>query len=306
MSSNVASFGGAVAAGGDSIVIATNCTMILNTAYYEGGAVLADEGSTVTAKSCAMSSNSAVWGGAVSVRGNSSLPAAGCATTLDKCVLTLNTAWSGAALLVHRGGIAYLVNSLFQFNVGNDTDDGVGIMNLHGQVQCDPTIGCLPVCTVCQDEEAPTTMPTYGTIRTQTQESDGSAAPTFALVALSTLCFMIIALWLIWRCVGRPLWRRNFGRDANRPRGEGNEGVEVNLLRLPLLQIGDATAEHNSANEDALTTARSPNAEQLSHTGNRVPLPWSAIGSSPAPIFVINREMRIVSWSQGGWVVVIL
>ena len=57
------------------------------------------------------------------------------------------------------------------------------------------------------------------------------------------------------------------------------------------VRINDAAAERSSANEDDPTTTRCPHGnEERAHAGNRVPLPWSAIGSSPALRFAIDRE----------------
>jgi hypothetical protein len=282
------------------------------------------DASTFTAINCAMASNSASWGGAVFVGTNASISATA-TTTLAHCVLSSNAASvDGAALFVQRSGIATLVNSVFQSNPENDPDDGVGIVNKKGQIQCDVTIGCLPVCTACRDEEVPslpptwppteqvTATPTNATTTSRARERDGwAASPTFVVSALSAMClFVCIA-------IAEPLWRFKRGQNADRIEDEHSEGVEVNVLHAPLLE----STEHSGANEDAPTTTCSPNQIERAHTGNRVPLlpwsttesshtgdrvpllPWSTIESSPAPIFAIDREMRIASWSQGSIVV---
>ena len=71
------------------------------------------------------------------------------------------------------------------------------------------------------------------------------------------------------------------------------------------VDIDDMTAEHHRTNEDAPAMAGSRNErEALSHIGNRVPLPWRAIGPSPASTFAIDCDMRIVSWARAFCVVV--
>jgi hypothetical protein len=213
------------------------------------------------------------------------------------------------------------VNSVFASNVENNTDGtSVGITNLNGQVQCDVIVGCLPVCTVCQDEEAPSLPPTRSPTATptttrRTRVSDSwPAASIYAGVALSTLCLLASSAIAVTQ-----LWHSKCDRNTDQPGGEDSQGLEVGLLRSPLtdeaeprttepdiedaaaVDIEDAAAEHSSASEGATTTTRSPNEnEERAHTGNRLPLlPWSFIGSSLAPIFAIDRNMRIVSWSQG-------
>ena len=373
MTSNFARFGGAVYAHIDSAVATTNCAMASNAAEVGGGAIYADDGCTVTATSCTMTSNSAdVGGGAVLADVSSTVVAIDCKMTSNSASrggavavggnglraarmtivdseLTSNSAsWSGASLIVFNGGTADLVNSVFQANYaphatppgvsnsGEDMDDGVGILNLHGQARCDATIGCLPVCTVCRDEEVPTQLPSQPaatpaptqppTVQTTTtpaptqpptvhttapppdllRETDGWLASSFAIVVLfSTLC--LFASFVI---VMRRLWRFKLGRDAD----DDGIGVEVSLLPSPLADIDNielvrtitavnvdsgAAAKHSSANEDSPAATGSPNeTEAVSHTGNRVPLPWSSIESSPAR-FAIDCEMRIVSWSRG-------
>ena len=318
MTSNRAMIGGAVSAEDDAVVTVTSCVISSNSAGW-GGAFLTDYSATVAAMHCTMTSNSARWGGAVVAGWNrSSLTPA--TTTLTNCVLASNTAFGGgAALLVLKDGIADLINSVFQSNVGNDGDDGVGVVNLNGQLQCDVAIGCLPVCTVCRDEEVPSLPPTRPPViqvtatptdatMSHTVESGGlTTAQTFVISALCAFFFLACLTIAEQPC--------------RLPEGEESAGVEANLLQSPLMDrdrleqsrtntavnIDGIATEHSSANKNPPTASRSPNqnekevelAETRSETRNRVPLPWSAIESSPAPIFVIDGEMRITSWSQG-------
>ena len=59
MTSNSASWGGAVYAQADSTVTATDCTMTSNSAQW-GGVYYTKDYSTVTATDCTMTSNSAI------------------------------------------------------------------------------------------------------------------------------------------------------------------------------------------------------------------------------------------------------
>ena len=102
-----------------------------------------------------------------------------------------------------------------------------------------------------------------------------------------------------------------FGRGQSR--GEDSVVIEVRPLRLPLMENpeqpsgttavridGNATEQHGSANNN--TTMTPSLDEDNEQPENLASLPWSAIGSSPSPIFVIDREMRIKSWSPGACV----
>ena len=127
--------------------------------------------------------------------GNTSLATA--TMVLANCMLISNTASSsGAALIVFQGGIADLVSLVFQVNVGEYADDGVGIVNVNGQVQCDVTVGCLLVCTVCQAEEVPSLPPARPpTVRGMTIVFSLVKWP-FSLVTFLVYDCHIPSLWL--------------------------------------------------------------------------------------------------------------
>ena len=55
----------------------------------------------------------------------------------------------------------------------------------------------------------------------------------------------------------------------------------------------DATEQRGSANGNVTTEISDEQSE------NQASLPWSAFQSSLAPMFAIDCEMRIVSWSPG-------
>ena len=199
--------------------------------------------------------------------------------------------------------------------------DSVGIVNLHGKVECDAN-GCLPVCTMCRDKEAPSLPPTptaavARTTNIRKRETAGSAVSVFTAVGLFVVCLFgsLSSAVVMRQC-------RNFKCGRDQPEDEEHEGVEVRSLRSPLmgsLERPDATEQRgSSANDDATATTLneprnqakkelccvSDDAGTASRNRNEtrlVSLRWSAVGSSPAPIFAIDRDMRIVSWSPGAW-----
>jgi hypothetical protein len=267
-----------------------------------------------------MTSNSANWGGVVAagsgvvvgsntVGGNTNRTAAFCSTaSLANCVMTSNFAsLSGGSIIVREGGTADLMKSVFQSNLGgaNDTDDGVGIVNLNGQVKCDAAVGCLPVCTVCHDEDGPSLPPTpQPTMQNNKRKTGGSGTVVVSLVVGFLLCLFgsLVGLCCTFK----------FGRGQS-PGDEDSGGFEVQALRLPLMDNpeqpsgtttvridGSATEQHGRANNNTTMTPSSD--EDNEQPENLASLPWSAIGSSPSPIFVIDREMRIKSWSPGACV----
>ena len=308
MHSNTAWAGGAIAAVGYSIVTATGCTISSNSAY-EGGAFTAADGSTVTATTCTMTSNSANSGGAVAVGGNPMRPRwlaywlNDSTMILASCVLSSNNASIGAALFITKGGIADLANSIFQFNFGGggDTKDGVGIVNLNGQVQCDAMNGCLPVCTVCLDEKVPSLPPTtQPMVQIHKRNTDGPVASVGTVLFFVFCLFGSLGAAVVMRHCGKYSF---FGGDQSQSGNEDNGGVQVSLLQMPLFEnlevpstattvaTGNSTAEHSIANDHTTTT--SPN-EDNEKSGNRASLPWSAIGSViPAPMFAIDHKMRM-------------
>ena len=331
MASNSAAWGGAIKSAGNSIVIAIGCTMTSNSAASGGGVLHSDKHSAVATTDCTMTSNAAAWGGAVYLADQSTIVATKCemssnaadwggaaavrggVMTVANCLLTLNSgSFGGGAVVVDKGGTVDLVNSVLQSNSGatGSTDDGDdGIVNLNGQVQCDAIIGCLPVCTDCQDEEVMPSLPrtpppVHESMPTASRHREtGGSASSHAIVALSLLCLLASSVIAV-------RWRFKFFAHQARDE-EVNDGVEINqLLRVPITDTNSLECPQSIAavdididtEVDKVTRATtSPSEEEQSHIGNRVPLPWSAIRSSPGLIFAINREMRVVSWSLGAY-----
>ena len=313
MTSNFADIGGggAVGAGGDSTVVVTDCTMTSNSAAW-GGAVYAVSAPTVTATDCTMTSNSASLGGAVYAAGDSTVTATDCTmtsnfadlgggevvvgynsshevvATLAHCVLTLNSASSGgAALFVRKSGFVDLLNSVFQSNGRHG--DGTGIVNLHGQVQCDVNFGCLPICTVCRDEEMPslspkTVPPTLSPTRPPPRVRVTPALTKYFAIEVVA----IIMLICIITAVGQSC------RNTNRSWDEGSMGDANPLLMGLEVEIGIVTATHSS--DQLLGDAPESGSVELT-TRSAV---MKSFEVSPAPVFVVARNtMRVVVWSPG-------
>ena len=246
----------------------------------ETGAVTAEGGSTATATDCTMSSNSAYSGRAVAVGGNTSWLAGwldGSKTILASFVLRSNTASSGAALFVRKGGITDLANSIFQFNFvlgeGGDTQDGVGIVMLNGQVQCGAMNGCLPVCTVRLDEKVPSLPPTtQPMVQTHKRNTDGSVASVATVLFVGCCSFGSLSAAVVMRQCSKYSF---FDGDQSQSGNEDNGGVQVSLLRMPLFEnlevpstattvaTGNSTVEHSIANGHITTTSPNEDEEKI-------------------------------------------
>ena len=276
MAANTAAYGGAVAVSGDAIVSVTECMMASNSAFYYGGAVHAVDDSTVTATDCTMVSNSASWGGAVAVGDNTTLTAA--TATIEQCSLTSNAAASNAAaLVVRKSGIADLVNSVFRSNnVGDGADDGVGIVNLNGQVRCS-MIGCLSICTVCRDEDdEPTPQPAVQNHKRKTPETESTS---FIIGGILFMFGLLGSLTVARRC-------RNSSHGGHRSGDGQQQSDDEGQYRYSMINLRhdanlDTDDEHNERS-------------QLDSQIN-----WPLLENASAPILIVDHGMRIKSWSSG-------
>ena len=336
MNSNVAlNFGGAVYAEEYSTVTTVASVMTSNSALG-GGAVFASDNSSLSATDCSFSSNRAdgQGGGLFLYGSNGSL-----AATMVDCRLWDNTASSGGALVVangcfshirasrfesnsadavggaivvHRDGTLELVDSLFASNVaGNETDDGVGVVNLGGQLFCD-THGCLSVCTACRDETeepspspAPVAMMPVPTVPVTMPWARGSMPPTrraetrkswpligtCAVVSTFLLLVVIVGTWVHRRtpttCFAREVY------TAQPTQEDSRWGIQLNLnsdahqdLLMPTFSRDDSAARG-----DGSVASSEVSRDDSGYS--------SAMISSPAPIFVVNRDMRVKEWSPG-------
>ena len=98
----------------------------------------------------------------------------------------------GGAVLLYKGGMFDILRlTTFQANFATNSTDGIGIVNLGGEVQCS-TLGCLPVCTTCVSQP-PTPQPTWSAVPTHPVQAmpqpDGAAGLSsewvLVLVAMS-------------------------------------------------------------------------------------------------------------------------
>jgi hypothetical protein len=151
-------------------------------------------------------------------------------------------------------------------------------------------------------------------VQTHKRNTDGSVASGTTVLLFVACLFGSLSIWISPVVVEKICGKCSFfGGDQSQSENEDNGGVEVSLLRMPsfdnlerpsaatavAVATGNGMAEHSVANDHTTTT--SPN-EDSEKSGNRASLPWSAIESSPAPIFAIDHEMRIASWSPGACV----
>ena len=203
-------------------------------------------------------------------------------------------------------------------------------------MQCDEIIGCLPFCTAChrhEDRPSPvqaTTMTPAATTDHKKRDTDGSAS-VFAAVVIT-----ILSLVVVFKFGKDRLLDGKFGRRAHHQHspirwseGQVYEGAELRRLRRSSLTddlaprptptttavvtvSGDAAEERSGSSATSGSTTSSTESRSQTSSSNvveppeqsqmsrvRVSLAWSAMGSSPAPVFAIDRDMRIVSWSSG-------
>ena len=201
-------------------------------------------------------------------------------TTLLFCVAIAQAI--GGAVLINTGGKVDLSSSIFLSNDANGSASG--IVNLGGEVQCDPS-QCLPVCTSCRD----TTDPLL-------EEDDVDALPrsrvadresTFSGLVLIRLACALVALALLGVVA---VWRRRPCATSGAAEQQ-TTGIEMRDDFLPLLEDN---AERAAApmSLPVETSATDAPARELN-------VSFAALRSSPAPVFGIDTAMRIVLWSRG-------
>ena len=91
-------------------------------------------------------------------------------------------------MVIHKHGMVDLLHSTFQSNLATNSTDGIGIVNMGGEVRCD-TLGCLPVCTACLSPP-PTLQPTATEAATEAP-TVAEAAPSIAAVDSSQLSSLV-------------------------------------------------------------------------------------------------------------------
>ena len=188
----------------------------------------------------------------------------------------------GGAVLINTGGTVDLSSSIF---LSNDASGSASeIVNLGGEVQCDPS-QCLPVCTSCRD-----------TTDTLLEEDDVDALPrsrvadresTFSGLVLILLACALVALALLGVAA---VWRRRPCAPSGAAEQE-TAGIEMRDGFLPLLDDNPERAAAPMLLPVEMSATEAP-VQELN-------VSFATLRSSPAPVFGIDTEMRIVLWSRG-------
>ena len=186
-------------------------------------------------------------------------------------------------MLINTGGTVDLSSSIF---LSNDASGSASdIVNLGGEVQCDPS-QCLPVCTSCRRD-------TTGTLL---EEDDVDALPrsrvadresTLPGLVLILLACALVALALLGVVA---VWRRRPCAPSGAAEQE-TAGIEMRDGFLPLLDDNPERAAAPMLLPDEMSATEAP-AQELN-------VSFAALRSSPAPVFGIDTAMRIVLWSRG-------
>ena len=138
---------------------------------------------------------------------------------------------AAGAVLVHAGGSVALLSSVFEFNfAANSIDDGYGIVNINGQVQCDRFgFGCQSVCTscckekLCRDAKALSNHTSHADQEVRFRRFRAlPGGAVIASLACSGLCLLMI--------FAQRFNRRGCGNCAALIRAEDSHGIEMYSL----------------------------------------------------------------------------
>ena len=171
-------------------------------------------------------------------------------------------------------------------NTVANTSSGTGIVNLGGQVQCS-IMECLPVCVACV--AVPSQMPTkfspvpHPTVPEHVTAPDGTKGfQSFSiwLVAAAGVSMAWFAVAIKWQHRSRGHTRCGFGRTS--PTVELPYGDILSGYQRPLLGHDDQTIRESESIELVESAGVMMSYEH-----------------SPAPIFVVGRNRRIIKWSPG-------
>ena len=198
----------------------------------------------------------------------------------------------GGAVLVHEDGAISLVNSTFESNfVANRTDGTAGVANF-GLVQCDTT-GCLPVCTLCgRDGSSPAPTPHVAQRERAPPSRERAPIPQRDVVTISIVVLLVfgMSLLMLWN---RGTFLRQCGLD------DDHAGVYSDLdIELNEVLVARDDAENSSARVTS-STADSADRSVVASTLALLPLSVNVLASSLAPIFLLDRDMRVVMWTPG-------
>ena len=213
----------------------------------------------------------------------------------------------GGSIVVWRGSVINLLDSVFEFNfaANRTATDGVGIMNYDGQVQCD-TEHCMSACTTCQDDLVsprptwqPTSprsslQPTVATVSKATQK-ERSIIPPWVMMVASLIGMMIVTgsshwMRLRFQCQYRAVECAEQAEEQPAEQAEEESSATLFLQTRHNLLAGPNSTDGVSESKSSI---------ELCHASRFL---LSSYASSPAPIFVIGRsDMDIIIdvWSTG-------
>ena len=227
----------------------------------------------------------------------------------------------GGALLIDIHGAIDLLHSVFLSIEANGTASS-GIVNLGGQVRCDPA-ECLRICTSCLHDAAdtptslPTTLPAVPPAALPTAlptpSPTASRESTFSLMPITL--FSALAALVLWG--GAAVWRRRRCATSGPVEQQTTEiemgdGLPTEPLLFDCMTVAYVDDDERLAvqtQEDEDPSSFSSASAQLAPLGvdpsldeasaQDLSMSFLALRSSPAPIFVVDTAMRIVLWSRG-------
>ena len=221
-------------------------------------------------------------------------------------------------VVYYNGAIDLLDGVSFEFNSANGTDDSVGIVNRAGQVECDGGESCLEVCTACRphvdddafapkphvDDDALSPKPYFDddalapkpyvdddALAPKPYVDDDALAPktprdsttkdeSWSTVVVAAGLLAILSLVI---AIGVAVCQKG---SRQRRDSEQRRVVEMRMgLSLPLLtrqQSSECSKDMDSGSTE------------LGKLG-------TLLRASPAPTFVIDSNLRVMSWSSGEW-----
>ena len=216
---------------------------------------------------------------------------------------------------MNANGFVELARTAFQVNVAeNGSEIGHGIINWGGRVTCivdEIAVGqpdeehymkCLPVCTACRAVSPPPS-PSPQPV-TPTSSWPEKSSPKAAFLAGSVSFFLGLALYAMAKC----WFGRRFKTCLDAPlagQAELHAEVELGSITAPHPRTSDVTTlletDHIASPHTDLAVLHEyrSESESLGEGFAQPVLPWSVMSSSPAPIFVVDCNMRVVLWSPG-------
>ena len=192
---------------------------------------------------------------------------------------------NGGAILVHGGGTVKLLSSTFEENSAPSGGlVGLGIANLGGDVLCDQ-FDCIEVCTYCEPVVSPLSNDDGASSPPVSQPS--SKPPDHKDVQVIVTQYIagatvIIASFCTIVCIGMRSWRRRRGGQ----RQSGDEDLQCGYEMI-IRDATDTGDEQSQRSQPFQLDSRSD---------------WSLLENAPAPILIVDHDLRIKAWSSGEFV----